>query len=175
MCVCATAGGVVVAGRVVAGDSASIEVVRWPLAMVTLAVGLGYLSVGGAWLVISRLGLHPFDLSTDIVRLTAVHFHYAGFGMALLAATGLACADWMASRVALSIGSIASIAGPPIVATGFVTESGPRAGRGRRGRHGGRLGRRLRHLPAGHVELARRAWCRRGSAAWPSGSGASCS
>ena len=123
VCVCATAGGVVVAGRVVSGDAPSIDVVRWPLAMVTLAVGLGYLSVGGAWLMVSRLGLHPFDLSTDIVRLTAVHFHYAGFGMALLAATGLACADWMASRVALSIGSIASIAGPPIVATGFVTES----------------------------------------------------
>lgn len=124
VCVCATAGGVVVVGRVVSGDSPSIDLVRWPLAMVTLAVGLGYLSVGGAWLVISRLGLHPFDLSSDIVRLTAVHFHYAGFGMSILAATGLACADWMASRVALSIGSVASIVGPPIVATGFVTDSG---------------------------------------------------
>ena len=79
--------------------------------------------MGGAWLVVSRLGLQPFDLSTDIVRLTAVHFHYAGFGLALLAATGLACADWMASRVALSIGSIAAIVGPPMVAVGFVTDS----------------------------------------------------
>jgi hypothetical protein len=57
------------------------------------------------------------------VRLTAVHFHYAGFGLSLLAATGLAGADWMASRMALSLGSITSIAGPPIVAVGFVTDS----------------------------------------------------
>ena len=123
VCVCATAGGVVLVGRVASGDVPAVEIVRWSLAIVTLAVALGFLSVGGAWLVISRLGLQPFDLSTDIVRLTAVHFHYAGFGLALLAATGLACADWMASRVALSIGSIASIVGPPIVAVGFVTDS----------------------------------------------------
>lgn len=123
VCVCATAGGVALVGRVASGDALAVEIVRWPLALVTLAVALGYLSVGGAWLVISRLGLHPFDLSTDIVRLTAVHFHYAGFGMSLLAATGLASADWMASRVALSIGSVTAIVGPPIVATGFVTDS----------------------------------------------------
>jgi YndJ-like protein len=124
VCVCATAGGVVLVGRVASGDALDVEVVRWPLALVTLAVALAYLSVGGAWLVISRLDLRPFDLSSDIVRLTAVHFHYAGFGMALLGATGLACADWMASRVSLSIGSVAAIAGPPIVALGFVTDAG---------------------------------------------------
>ena len=123
VCLCATAGGVALVGRVASGDALAVEIVRWPLALVTLATALGYLSVGGAWLVISRLGLHPFDLSTDIVRLTAVHFHCAGFGMSLLAATGLACADWMASRVALSIGSVTAIVGPPIVATGFVTDS----------------------------------------------------
>jgi YndJ-like protein len=123
VCVCATAGGVVLIGRVASGEALAVELVRWPLALVTLAVALGYLTVGGAWLVISRLGLHPFDLSTDIVRLTAVHFHYAGFGMSLLAATGLASADWMASRVSLSIGSVAAIVGPPLVAVGFMTDS----------------------------------------------------
>ena len=125
VCLCATLGGVALAGRVASGDALDVEVVRWPLALVTLAVALGYLSVGGAWLVISRLDLRPFDLSPDIVRLTAVHFHYAGFGVALLAATGLACADWMASRVSLSIGSVAAIVGPPVVALGFVTDAGP--------------------------------------------------
>ena len=136
------------------GDLPAVEVVRWSLAIVTLAVALGFLSVGGAWLVVSRLGLQPFDLSTDIVRLTAVHFHYAGFGLALLAATGLACADWMASRVALSIGSIASIAGPPMVAVGFVTGSAL-------GQVGGAVvvtvagaGRGVRDLPARHVQFA---------------------
>jgi hypothetical protein len=123
VCVTATVGGVILLSRVTSGDASAVEIVRWPLAIVTLAVALAFLSVGGAWLVISRLGLRPLDLSTDIVRLTAVHFHYAGFGMALLAATGLACADWMASRVALSLGSVCAIAGPPIVAVGFVTDS----------------------------------------------------
>lgn len=123
VCVCATVGGVSLVGRVASGDALAVDIVRWPLALVTLAVALGYLSVGGAWLVISRLGLHPFDLSSDIVRLTAVHFHYAGFGMSVLAATGLAGADWMASRVALTMGSVTAIAGPPIVAVGFVTGS----------------------------------------------------
>lgn len=123
VCVCATVGGVALVGWVASGDASAVELVRWPLAIVTMAVALGFLTVGGAWLVVSCLGLRPFDLSTDIVRLTAVHFHYAGFGMALLAATGLACADWMASRVALSLGSVAAIAGPPIVALGFVADS----------------------------------------------------
>ena len=123
VCVCATVGGLALLGRVASGDASAVELVRWPLALVTLAAALAFLTVGGAWLVISRLGLHPFDLSTDLVRLTAVHFHYAGFGMSMLAGTGLACADWMASRVALSLGSVAAIVGPPLVAVGFVTDS----------------------------------------------------
>jgi hypothetical protein len=123
VCVGAAVGGLALVGRVASGDALDIELVRWPLALVTLAASLAFLAVGGTWLVISRLGLHPFDLSSDLVRLTAVHFHYAGFGMAMLAATGLACADWMASRVSLSIGSVAAIVGPPVVATGFATGS----------------------------------------------------
>jgi YndJ-like protein len=124
VCVVAAAAGLALLARVTSGDALDVEVVRWPLALVTLAVALAYLCVGAAWLVISRLDLRPFDLSSDIVRLTAVHFHYAGFGVALLAATGLACADWMASRVSLSVGSVAAIAGPPVVALGFVTGAG---------------------------------------------------
>ena len=124
VCLCAAVGGLALVGRVASGDALDVELVRWPLALITLAVGLAFLAVGGAWLVISRLGLHPFDLSSDLVRLTAVHFHYAGFGTAMLAATGLACADWMASRVSLSIGSVAAIVGPPVVASGFATGSG---------------------------------------------------
>ena len=140
VCVCATAGGVAVAGRVVAGDSASIEVVRWPLAMVTLAVGLGYLSVGGAWLVISRLGLNPFDLSTDIVRLTAVHFHYAGFGMAAARRhrPGVRRLDGQ-PRGAVDR-QHRRIAGPPIVAAGFVSDSALAQVGGRRRGDGGGLG-----------------------------------
>jgi YndJ-like protein len=119
VCLCAVAAGAVVAVATVRAAPA-----RHTLGHVTVAVGLGYLGVGGAWLVISRLALRPFDLSTDIVRLTAVHFHYAAFGVAVLAAAGLASVDWLASAVSLVTGCIAAIASPPVVALGFVLDSG---------------------------------------------------
>ena len=43
------------------------------------AAGEGYVAVGGAWLVMSRLGLQPTGFVEPIVLLTAVHFHFAGF------------------------------------------------------------------------------------------------
>jgi hypothetical protein len=118
VCLCASAGGVVVVRDVWRAAPS-----RHTLGHLTIAAGLGYLSVGGAWLVISRLDLRPFGLSSDIVRLTAVHFHYAGFGLAVLAAAGLASVDWLASAVSLVTGCVAAMASPPIVATGFVFES----------------------------------------------------
>ncbi len=45
-----------------------------------------FLVVGGAWLFISRAGANPLDFSDTIVLLTAVHFHYAGFALPLVAA-----------------------------------------------------------------------------------------
>jgi hypothetical protein len=44
-----------------------------------------FLPVGGAWAVISRAGLRPQDFSQEIVLLTAVHFHYAGFVLPVIA------------------------------------------------------------------------------------------
>lgn len=123
VCICATAGGAVLLGQVATERTSPGGAGISPLATLTIAVGLAYLSVGGAWLVLSRLGLRPLDLSTDIVRLTAVHFHYAGFGLAVLAATGLVATDWLASRVSLTIGCIVAMAGPPVVATGFALDS----------------------------------------------------
>jgi hypothetical protein len=118
VCLCAT-----VAGVVVAHQTWQRAPERRTLGDLTMAAGLCYLSVGGAWLVISRLELRPFDLSTDIVRLTAVHFHYAGFALPVLAAAGLAGVDWLASRVALVTGCMAAVAAPPVVAAGFVFDS----------------------------------------------------
>lgn len=77
--------------------------------------------VGAAWLVISRMDGHPFDLSGAIVEMTAVHFHYAGFG-------AIVFADQLRARCAGVRGRIADAAGvgivvaPAIVATGFVVE-----------------------------------------------------
>lgn len=46
--------------------------------------GLGYLPIGGFWLVASRAGLNPLGFGDTIVALTAVHFHYAGFALPIL-------------------------------------------------------------------------------------------
>jgi YndJ-like protein len=123
VCLCATVAGAQLAWRRLSVGCPRDARSELPLVVTTIAVGLAYLSVGGAWLVISRLGWRPLDLSTDIVRLTAVHFHYAGFGLSVLAAAGLASADWLASRVALVIGSVAAIVGPPLVAAGFTFDA----------------------------------------------------
>jgi hypothetical protein len=52
-------------------------------------VAIIYWPVGCLWLVISRLGMNPLEFSDDIVLLTAVHFHYAGFAaLTILGMTG---------------------------------------------------------------------------------------
>ncbi|HEX5367577.1 MAG TPA: YndJ family transporter [Acidimicrobiales bacterium] len=118
---CGAAAGLSLLGEVVPGEALRVGLVRWPLAVLTLAAALCHLAVGSGWLVASCLGLRPFGMSHDAVRVVAVHLHYAGFGTAVLAATGLACADWMASRVSLSVGSVTAAVGPPVVAVGLAT------------------------------------------------------
>jgi hypothetical protein len=49
------------------------------------AAALLFIPVGGGWAVISRAGFRPQDFSHAIVLLTAVHFHYAGFLLPLIA------------------------------------------------------------------------------------------
>jgi hypothetical protein len=56
---------------------------------IALAVARIDLAVGGAWLVASRLGIHPIGIQEPIGLLTAVHFHFAGFATALIAAATL--------------------------------------------------------------------------------------
>ena len=56
---------------------------------ITLAVAKVDLAVGGAWLVASRLGMRPMGIQEPIGLLTAVHFHYAGFATATIAAATL--------------------------------------------------------------------------------------
>ncbi len=46
---------------------------------VSIAVGMMYLAVGGAWASAARLGFRPMGFADLIVLLTADHFHYAGF------------------------------------------------------------------------------------------------
>ena len=115
VCLAATAQGAVLAWR--------RRPPPWPpVGDVTALAGLAFLSVGGSWLVISRFGWRPLDLSTDIVRLTAVHFHYAGFGLPVLGAAALRASSGAARRVLL-VACGAAVLGPPVVAAGFTTGS----------------------------------------------------
>ena len=94
-----------------------------PAALARLASPV-YLTVGGTWLVASRLGLEPVGIGEPIVELTAVHFHFAGFAAALLAARTYEVAARVTPRWATA-GTLLTIASPPIVALGFTTGSAP--------------------------------------------------
>jgi YndJ-like protein len=57
------------------------------LSQLAFSVGRIDLTLAGGWLLISRLGLHLPGIQEPILLLTAVHFHYTGFGTACLAGT----------------------------------------------------------------------------------------
>src|SRR5262245_35007001 len=87
--------------------------------------GLLYLPVGAGWLVASRLGVAPLGFGEPIVLLTAVHFHFAGFAAAIFAAAALRAArvvGWLHRAMELAV-VIGIVAGPPLVAAGFLTNT----------------------------------------------------
>lgn len=80
-----------------------------------LHAALVYWPVGCLWLLISRLGVNPLGFSDDIVLLTAVHFHYAGFAaLTILGMTGR-FAEGMVYRAA----AWGTITGIPFLALGL--------------------------------------------------------
>ena len=82
--------------------------------------GLLYLSVGGVWLVISRLGIQPFGFGDTIILLTAVHFHFAGFAAPLLAGmAGRKSNSWKQTHYLFRLAAIGIIGGTPLVAGGI--------------------------------------------------------
>jgi hypothetical protein len=79
------------------------------------------LAFASGWLLVSRAGLHPMGFQEPIVLLTAVHFHYSGFGVALIAAAALRVRQDRAIR----LGVLTPIAWfvlflPFLLAAGFV-------------------------------------------------------
>ena len=78
------------------------------------AAALGFLAVGAAWLVAYRAG---FDLGfgPTIAELTAVHFHYAGFGATLMS---FLVSRRLRSRLSAGAGFLV-VAGIPMTAAGF--------------------------------------------------------
>ena len=92
-----------------------------PLPETSIDSGLLYLPVGGAWLIVYRFGVQPFDYGETIILLTVVHFHFAGFAAPVLAG--------MAGRVLASSETgtgkmfplivVALVAAMPLVAAGI--------------------------------------------------------
>lgn len=116
-----------------AGLSAVPELVRrgWRLDEETCgAAGFLYLTVGAAWLVLSRLGTAPLGFGEPIVFLTAIHFHFAGFSASVLAWVVLRKVRRVAPlHRALEIVVVGGVvAGPVLVAAGFLTSDTIRLG-----------------------------------------------
>ncbi|HEY5551308.1 MAG TPA: YndJ family transporter [Opitutaceae bacterium] len=80
------------------------------------AGGLVYFAVGGAWVAADRIGAFPLGFGMDIVQLTAVHFHYAGLALPVLA--GCVLREFPRSRSA-SLAGFGVLAGVPMVAVGI--------------------------------------------------------
>jgi YndJ-like protein len=75
----------------------------------------GNLIIGAAWLVLARLGQRPLDYEHAIVHATAVHFHYAGFVLPILALQWTVAAPSRHRIVLLA----ALLLGVPLVAAGI--------------------------------------------------------
>jgi hypothetical protein len=77
------------------------------------------LMVGAIWLVIDRTGLQVPGIPVEIATLTAVHFHFAAFGLVGIAAL----ASMARPRRATWLATMVLIAGIWITAAGFVLPS----------------------------------------------------
>jgi YndJ-like protein len=82
----------------------------------SLSAGMAYLSVAGVWAVMERAGFYPFGFNPEIVFLTIVHFHYAGFILPLLA--GLAAVQ-LGNRLLHQITCYFAIAAVGLLAVGI--------------------------------------------------------
>jgi hypothetical protein len=101
---------------IAAGGLARLIGVRpWQLDQVCTNAGQVYLAVAGIWTVLSRFGVRPMGFEDQIVLLTAVHFHYAGFVLPILAGQlGRVC-DGISARFA----ECGVVVGVPAVAIGI--------------------------------------------------------
>jgi hypothetical protein len=78
-----------------------------------------FLIVGASWLVLARLGERPLDFVHAIVHATAVHFHYAGFTLPILALQWVQVAP---SRYRYGVLG-ALLLGVPLVASGITASA----------------------------------------------------
>jgi hypothetical protein len=132
VCGVMAAAGAVELGFLILGSTGRMEnltgeapVATRVVAVAARAVACVDLAVGGAWLVASRVGWRPMGIQEPIGLLTAVHFHFAGFATATIAAATLQFAE---ARLAGRDGWLRCLRGvavlvivmPFVVAAGFV-------------------------------------------------------
>lgn len=86
-----------------------------PLDRLSADVGMGYAFIGAGWILAERAGIRPLGFDSDVLTLTAVHFHYAGFLLLLIA--GLVLRQMPDSRFA-SRATVGVILGVPALAAG---------------------------------------------------------
>ncbi len=86
-----------------------------PLWQLACACGMIYLAIGGGWALADRAGIRPLDFESAIVLLTDIHFHYAGFALAILAGLAMRRLPGKSSTFVAS-GVVASV---PLVAVGI--------------------------------------------------------
>ena len=120
------AGWLVVAAVIAVGDARrAAHVPGRHGANVSLLAAHVFLPIGAVWLLLSRLGIAPRDLTALTVLLATLHFHFSGFTLQILiAAAGLQLPDrgsWLGMlHRALAIGAAAGI---PMIAAGNIGHS----------------------------------------------------
>lgn len=106
--------GVLAGGLVVIWLLVIMWIAIWMLKMekkIPLAglLAILFLGVAGAWALADRLGWQPLGFDPLIVLLTAIHFHYAGFALALVTALlpKSKYQSWLSKLLLAGVGGVA--------------------------------------------------------------------
>ena len=92
----------------------------YPIEESSIDAGLLYLPIAGAWLVVYRLGIQPFDYGETIILLTVIHFHFAAFAALIIAGmSGRVLATRKHPEQVFKIAVFAMVAAMPLVAAGI--------------------------------------------------------
>lgn len=84
-----------------------------------LGTGMVYLAAGAFWLLLARIGGRPFGVRDEMILLTAIHFHYAGFAACVFTAmTGRLLGEQADSRW-YRWAAWAVMGGTPLLAVGI--------------------------------------------------------
>jgi YndJ-like protein len=98
---------------------------RWTLPSMVWMSAIAYLVVGASWLLLATFRSEVLGFSEQIVLLTGVHFHMAGFATVVVAGVRLASSTPAQSEYRWAKqGTVLAIAGPPAVAIGHLTTGG---------------------------------------------------